>query len=66
MFACEAGAIRRRRLMPAVVAASLSLLMAGEALADAAVPLVIESKIPLGEIRGRIDHLAADVKRQRL
>src|SRR5258705_12027375 len=29
-------------------------------------PLVLESKIPLGEVSGRIDHLAIDVKRQRL
>ena len=29
-------------------------------------PLVLQAKIPLGEIRGRIDHLAADVNRQRL
>jgi len=29
-------------------------------------PLVVESKISLGDIRGRIDHLAVDVGRQRL
>src|SRR5438270_2084253 len=29
-------------------------------------PLVLETKIPLGEISGRIDHLGIDVKRQRL
>jgi DNA-binding beta-propeller fold protein YncE len=29
-------------------------------------PLVLETKIPLGEISGRIDHLAVDVPRQRL
>ncbi len=29
-------------------------------------PLVLEAKIPLGEVSGRIDHLAIDVKRQRL
>jgi hypothetical protein len=29
-------------------------------------PLVLEAKIPLGEVRGRIDHLAIDVERQRL
>jgi YVTN family beta-propeller protein len=28
--------------------------------------LALEAKIPLGEVRGRIDHLAADVTRQRL
>src|SRR4030081_2458845 len=29
-------------------------------------PLQLEAKIPLGEIRGRIDHMAVDLKRQRL
>ena len=29
-------------------------------------PLVLEVKIPLGRVRGRIDHLAVDVVRQRL
>ena len=29
-------------------------------------PLVLEAKIPLGAISGRIDHLAADLKRKRL
>jgi DNA-binding beta-propeller fold protein YncE len=38
---------------------------AGEA-QTAEAPLVLEAKIPLGEVSGRIDHLAIDVKRQRL
>ena len=29
-------------------------------------PLQLEAKIPLGDARGRIDHMAADLKRQRL
>jgi hypothetical protein len=29
-------------------------------------PLVLETKIPLGEVRGRIDHLTVDLARQRL
>ena len=29
-------------------------------------PLVLEQKIPLGEVRGRIDHLGVDLPRQRL
>jgi DNA-binding beta-propeller fold protein YncE len=29
-------------------------------------PLVLEAKVPLGEVRGRIDHVAVDVARQRL
>jgi len=31
-----------------------------------AAPLVLEAKIPLGQVSGRIDHLAVDAKRQRL
>jgi DNA-binding beta-propeller fold protein YncE len=34
--------------------------------AGPAQPLVLEQKIPLGEVRGRIDHLAVDLPRQRL
>jgi DNA-binding beta-propeller fold protein YncE len=29
-------------------------------------PLVLEAKFPLGDVKGRIDHLAVDLKRQRL
>ena len=29
-------------------------------------PLVLEAKIPLGDVRGRIDHLAVDVAHRRL
>jgi hypothetical protein len=29
-------------------------------------PLQLEAKIPLGEVRGRIDHMAIDLARQRL
>jgi DNA-binding beta-propeller fold protein YncE len=32
----------------------------------AGAPLVLETKIPLGQVSGRIDHLGVDVKRQRL
>ena len=38
---------------------------AGEAQTSGA-PLVLEAKIPLEEVSGRIDHLVIDVKRQRL
>jgi YVTN family beta-propeller protein len=31
-----------------------------------AAPLVLEAKIPLGQVSGRIDHLGIDAKRQRL
>lgn len=42
-----------------------TLAAATEAAAEKA-PLQLESKIPLGDVRGRIDHLAVDLKRQRL
>ena len=29
-------------------------------------PLILEAKIPLGQVSGRIDHLGVDLKRQRL
>ena len=33
---------------------------------SASAPLVLEAKIPLGQVSGRIDHLGIDLKRQRL
>ena len=48
-----------------LLAASLSWPAAGNA-QPAAAPLALEAKIPLGEVSGRIDHLAIDVERQRL
>src|SRR5215469_1343885 len=47
----------------------LGLILAVAGLADARsadLPLMLEAKIPLGEVSGRIDHLAIDVVRQRL
>ncbi|SFH67102.1 YncE family protein [Bradyrhizobium sp. Gha] len=45
-------------LIPTLVAAAES--------AGNKAPLQLETKIPLGDVRGRIDHLAVDLKRQRL
>lgn len=41
---------------------------AGQAFAQSPDPgsLQLETKIPLGDVRGRIDHMAVDLKRQRL
>ena len=47
-----------------ILAAALALLSIGQALAEE--PLVLEAKIPLGDVFGRIDHMAVDVARQRL
>jgi YVTN family beta-propeller protein len=47
--------------------ASLALLMSATgAVRGAPAALTVEAKIPLGEVRGRIDHLAADLQRHRL
>ena len=43
----------------------MMLPAAGQA-QTAGAPLILEAKIPLGEVSGRIDHLAVDVKRRRL
>jgi DNA-binding beta-propeller fold protein YncE len=44
-----------------------SLMWPDTVMAQTAVaPLVLETKIPLGEVSGRIDHLSIDVKRRRL
>jgi DNA-binding beta-propeller fold protein YncE len=49
--------------MTAVVALSVSNAVAQPA---ETAPLQLEAKIPLGSVRGRIDHMAVDLKRQRL
>lgn len=58
----------RRRLPTALACALVSLTASAEDVAQSVDPemLAVESRIPLGDIRGRIDHLAVDVKRQRL
>ena len=48
---------------------AVALALTGTLLVDsswAETPLLLERKIPLGEVRGRIDHLAVDLKRNRL
>jgi len=49
----------------ALALALASILVAAPGRAQEA-PLLLEKKIPLGEVRGRIDHLAIDLKRNRL
>ncbi|HEX5078258.1 MAG TPA: hypothetical protein VFV80_03850 [Geminicoccaceae bacterium] len=62
------GPARRRELtgVALVLAGLLSAALAQPAAAGPAQPLALERKIPLGEIRGRIDHLAIDLDRDRL
>jgi DNA-binding beta-propeller fold protein YncE len=50
-----------------VIGICITIAIAAEtARADSTPPLVLESKIALDHVRGRIDHLTADVARQRL
>src|SRR5262249_52987261 len=54
-----------------VASAALMLAVsagAGQLVADAAEPepLQLEAKVPLGEVSGRIDHMAVDLQRKRL
>jgi hypothetical protein len=48
-----------------VIGLVLTASLTGVAVAATA-PLVVEAKISLGEVRGRIDHLAIDLERRRL
>ena len=50
----------------AAFAAFAAFAAAARAAPLAAAPLEVEAKIPLGDVRGRIDHLAVDLNRQRL
>jgi YVTN family beta-propeller protein len=60
------GLPHRRELL-AVPFMLVGLIGSGwPATAGPAQPLVLEQKIPLGEVSGRIDHLAIDLSRQRL
>ena len=55
-------------LLPTIVAAATLSFAAVETLAQTPepLPLELETKIPLGDVRGRIDHIALDLIRQRL
>src|ERR1700720_1693347 len=57
-----------RMVVAALAVASALLRAAGAAVAQPVetAPLQLEAKIPLGNVHGRIDHMAVDLKRQRL
>jgi hypothetical protein len=55
----------RSALVPVLTGLFLAVQSAPGLSADAE-PLQLERKIPLGDVRGRIDHLAFDPARQRL
>jgi hypothetical protein len=50
----------------AVLAANMMWWPAAVTAQTTSAPLVLEAKIPLGEVSGRIDHLSIDTKRRRL
>ncbi len=60
--------ISRREFSAVLLAALASIFLAKDAAGENAEvpPLQLEAKIPLGDIRGRIDHMAADLARHRL
>jgi hypothetical protein len=62
------GLDRRHALLATalILAGLLSAGLGRPAAAGAAQPLMLEQKIPLGEVSGRIDHLAIDLARERL
>src|SRR5689334_19940172 len=53
-------------MKPIVVALAITGMLAVSAVRAQDLPLLLEGKIALGEVRGRIDHLAVDLKRNRL
>src|SRR5256885_13304510 len=60
-----AGGAGRLSGHPGLLALAFVSILSGT-LVHAAEPLVLESKIPLADVKGRIDHLAVDAARQRL
>jgi hypothetical protein len=54
------------RAIALALAGLVSVNLVLPAAAGPAQPLALERKIPLGEVRGRIDHLAVDLARERL
>lgn len=52
-----------RLMLPCLVAIGAFL---GASPVTTQTALVLENKIPLGDIRGRLDHMAVDLGRQRL
>jgi YVTN family beta-propeller protein len=56
----------RGRAVSISVAAAALLVGIGRPIAQTETPLLLEAKIPLGEVRGRIDHMAIDLARHRL
>jgi hypothetical protein len=60
--------ISGRRYAGVLLAALAAISLAKDAAGESAEvpPLQLEAKIPLGDVRGRIDHMAVDLARNRL
>jgi hypothetical protein len=58
----------RRGYTGVMLAALAAIFLAGDAEGENAdvPPVQLEAKIPLGDVRGRIDHMAVDLARHRL
>src|SRR5262249_24964941 len=72
LYLTDAGAVclagREIAIMKSVLpsfAVIGTLVLCGSGV-EAQTPLMLEAKIPLGEVRGRIDHMAVDLTRRRL
>src|SRR3954447_18427228 len=56
----------RRRVLGLPLALAAPLAAAAQAVPNREATMQVEARIPLGEVRGRIDHLAVDLARRRL
>ena len=56
----------RRRILALLIALAGPCPVLAQQVPDRDLPMQLEAKIPLGEVRGRIDHLAVDLARKRL
>ena len=64
--AFDARSASARHLAWLVAACGALSVLAGPARAEEPMPLQVEARIPLGAVKGRIDHLAVDLPRRRL
>jgi len=61
------AALKPLRVIAMVTALAMSVSTGGAPAQPAGTaPLQLEAEIPLGNVRGRIDHMAVDLKRQRM
>ena len=56
----------RHRILALLIAVAGACSALAQQVPNRELPLQVEAKIPLGDVRGRIDHLAVDLARKRL